>query len=200
MSSSLSMHRLLPAAAGAACLLLAGCLEPAAPQPDRNELSVAKLEATGTYRIVSAFSGKALDQHLGSTRVQLWTWFGSANQKWRVTHVGGGRHTIANVASGQCLDVDYNAANPAANGRKVQVWACHAGANQRFFIEAMTPGGPGGDRYFLIPAYTDQYSSAVLDVKDWNAGDGAAVQQWQRTTCGGNFCDNQYWRLEPVQP
>ncbi|WP_432157341.1 RICIN domain-containing protein [Streptomyces sp. bgisy153] len=72
----------------------------------------------------AADSGQCLDVQGGrrnnGTPVQLHACNGSAAQKWRLYHHGGG-FALSNVNSQKCLDVGDGG---SANGNKVQIWSC----------------------------------------------------------------------------
>src|SRR5438045_2279811 len=74
-----------------------------------------------TTKTVAGHSAPGLDataQGSGNgTQIEQWTYTGGNNQRWTVTHLGGGQYRIIGVQSGRCVEVGGWA---TANGSKVQ--------------------------------------------------------------------------------
>ncbi len=138
----------------------------------------------GTYRIIARHSGKAMDaygaQTANGTQIIQWPYTGGNNQRWIVTHRGGGQYSIIGVQSGRCVDIN---ASGTANGTKVQLWDYWGGANQKYTFTATSSG-----YYRLTPTHA---TGSCLDVEGVSTADGARVHLWQ--WLGGN---NQQWAFQ----
>jgi len=137
---------------------------------------------TGTFKILSKESGKALDVTGVSTAngaaIQQWTYGGGANQKWVIASTGDGYYTISSVLSGKVLDIrDWS----TANGGLIQQWTYQSQDNQKWSIVST-----GNGAYKIV----SKYSGKALDVKDHSLSDGGQIQQWEYQ--GGA---NQQWIL-----
>ena len=97
------------------------------------ELPTTDLIPNGTYAVVSAYSGTAVDDPASSTKnntvMQIYTLNSGKNQQWTVNNLGGNIITLTNGASGQLLEVSGGStANSAyvdqlpANGQTYQQW------------------------------------------------------------------------------
>jgi hypothetical protein len=146
----------------------------------------AGIVANGTYKIIARHSGKALDAFgqgtTNGTQIIQWGYNGGNNQRWTVTHRGGGQYSIIGVQSGRCTEVGGWA---TGNGSKVQLWDYLGGSNQKFYL-APTTGG----YYRLQPTHLNAAGSC-LDVSGVSTADGALVQLWQ--WLDGN---NQQWTFQ----
>jgi endoglucanase len=142
--------------------------------------------ANGTYRIIARHSGKAMDAFgantTNGTQIIQWTYGGGNNQRWTVTHRGGGQYSIIGVQSGRCVEVGGWA---TANGSKVQLWDYLAGTNQKFYI------GPTSSGYYRLQPTHLNAASSCLDVSGVSTADGALVHLW--TWQDGN---NQQWSFQ----
>ena len=68
-------------------------------------LTLVGTEAFAQKRISNKLSGLSLDAHRpdvgrNDCRIQLWSDFGLANQRWNFTNLGNGYYKITNAASG----------------------------------------------------------------------------------------------------
>ncbi len=146
--------------------------------------SPARIEDGDAVRIVSVASGKVLDVVGGSTAdgapLQQWGYGGGRNQAWRLHRDSSGRYTIANLASGSCLDTPAG----GGDGARLQQWGCADQDNQRWSLRPAEDGS-----FTLVSAATGK----CVDVAGASSDDGAAIQQW---ACAGS--PNQRWRIEPV--
>lgn len=88
----------------------------------------------------------------------------------------------ARVLDGMCLDVAWNSTD---NGARVQVATCNGGPAQRW------GASPWNTASTPLRAHA---SGKCLDVKDWNAADGAPLQLWD---CALGQA-NQTWALVPA--
>jgi hypothetical protein len=79
-----------------------------------------------------------------------------------------------NYNSGKCLEVLNSS---TANGATVGQFACHGGANQKWYLNRSNG---------LIG---NAFSGKCLEVYGWSTADSAAVVQWE---CHGGA--NQIWR------
>ncbi len=137
---------------------------------------------TGTYRIISRLSGKAIDAVGTADGAQIgqWPYWGGNNQRWTVTHLGNGEYSIINVqAPTKGLDIAWGGTN---NGAVVQLWPYWGGPMQRFTFTSTDSG------YYRVTPVSSP--SSCLDVKDISTADGALIQQW--TYWGGT---GQQWIL-----
>ncbi|MGW1674985.1 RICIN domain-containing protein [Streptomyces sp. NPDC002324] len=60
-------------------------------------------------------------------------WNGSANQQWKITHRGDGRHSITDRGTGMALD----GAGNAASGSVAEQWAYNGSTNLRWTFTAL---------------------------------------------------------------
>jgi hypothetical protein len=98
---------------------------------------------------------------------------GSAAQRWTL----GADGTVADAASGTCLDVTRAATAP---GTPLEIWSCNGGANQKWARGATTGliKGAQSGRCVDVPALS-QDNGAQPALWDCNGG---ANQQWTSTT------------------
>jgi regulation of enolase protein 1 (concanavalin A-like superfamily) len=136
----------------------------------------------GRYVVVSRKSNKVIGAGGGGTAngtlLDQWSYFGSDNQKWAITHLGNGQYKITGVGSGRVMDV---AAISTANGANIHLWDWLNANNQKWTI---TPVGEG--RFKL----TAVHSGKVADVNAGSTANGAKVIQWDYLKA-----DNQEWLL-----
>jgi hypothetical protein len=129
--------------------------------------------------IVNRNSGKVLDEDVGSNRVQQWKNFSSLNQTWTFFEFEGGSMDLINNQTGNCLEVNYDVVDLAANGRELRTAPCNGTPAQRFTLEAVLVGNEGGitgsDGY-RIRSVT---SGLCVDVADHSKRNGAKIQQWE---------------------
>lgn len=141
----------------------------------------------GIYSFVAQHSGKALDVSGGGTsngtNVQQWFYYASNdNERFQVTHLGGGWHRISPViATGQALDVSGIS---TADGANIHTWQYLGGNNQQWRFES------SGNGYWKIIA---RHSGKCLDVSGISTADGANVHQW---TCISG-AQNQAFQIIP---
>jgi len=126
----------------------------------------------GTYSFIAQHSGKAIDVAGGGTsngtNIQQWFYYASNNnERFQVTHLGGGWHWISPViATGQAIDVSGVS---TANGANIHIWQYHGGNNQQWRFEHV------GNGYYKIIA---RHSNKCLDVAEISTADGANIHQW----------------------
>ncbi|MGB7180762.1 MAG: ricin-type beta-trefoil lectin domain protein [Burkholderiaceae bacterium] len=113
------------------------------------------------FRLVATGSGKCIDASDGNNVVQR-TCSSSGGQRFSQRPNGDGFSLVA--GNGQCLDVAYAYQH---RGAKVITYACHLGANQRFYQQ--------GNSYRL------SHSNRCLDTNDGSLNDGASLIQWDCT-------------------
>jgi hypothetical protein len=139
----------------------------------------------GLYIIRNVNSGKVIDVSGISTEnganISQWTYYGTENQQWIITHLGDGKHSILARHTHKAMDVDGVSADPGAN---IHQWDYVGGANQQWYILN------NGDGSFTLQSV---HSGLVLDVADWGTQDGANILQWN--SHGGS---NQKWTLESL--
>jgi Ricin-type beta-trefoil lectin domain-like len=106
----------------------------------------------GIYRIHTGASnwGQVLDvagsSTAANTQIVQWDPLNGANQKFRVTRLGadafGPYYRLSPLhAPGMCLDVI--GASTAGIGEVAQIFGCHDGTNQQFYLPAEPFGNPG---------------------------------------------------------
>lgn len=148
----------------------------------------------GTYVIVNAKSGMALDVRGGSdrsgTNVQQWTVNRGDAQMWALT-TGPDGTALRCSLTGKTLDV---AGGKVADGTNVQQWDDNGTAAQRWVLEAdggkASVGGVSLDTYVVRCAEDPGYA---LDVSAGGTTAGTNVQVWT-----ANGSDAQRWALVPV--
>lgn len=127
----------------------------------------------GEYVIKSALSQRSVLDVAGGSQndcanVQLYSYNGSAAQKWSVTFDDNGYATIKNVGSGKVLDAQYGNSNSGTN-----VWQ-YAGSDsnkaQKWRITANDDGTVS-----IISALS---STSAIDVSNGSSANGSNVQLW----------------------
>ena len=140
----------------------------------------------GTYKLLSRYSGKAMDVWGAVTgngsQIAQCSYNGGANQQWAITDTGSGNYKIIGVQSGKSLDI-YNGLT--ANDTKVELWDFWGGSMQTFKFTATTNG------YYRISP--NCAPGSCLDVEGPSTADGAKVHLWQWVNA-----NNQQWLLQPV--
>lgn len=135
------------------------------------------------YIIRGVQSNRVLDVDGQSTangaNVQLWSYWGGNNQKWRIESVGN-YYRFVNVNSGKVLDVSGYS---SADGGNVIQYEWNGGNNQQW---SLVYAG-GGNRWRIV----NRHSGKSLDAN--GTGNGANVQQY--FWWGG---DNQKWEIVEV--
>jgi hypothetical protein len=146
-------------------------------------LSTTSSLTNGTYKIMSAQSGKALEvpnnQTTNSTYCDQRTYNGGNNQRWTVTGLGGGQYKIVGVQSGRALDV---LGGSTANGAAVDIYDYYGTSNQQWTITPLAGG------FYKVISLN---SSKALDVLGGWTADGAGIDQWSWS--GAN---NQQWSFQ----
>jgi Ricin-type beta-trefoil lectin domain len=136
-----------------------------------NDCAAGTPPTTGSATMVqSNFSGRCIDipnaQATAGALLQTWDCNGTDAQKWTFPADGTLR------AMGKCMDP---AGGALASGTPIQLADCNGNAVQRFTLtEART--------------LLNVSSGRCVDIKDWNGGNGAALQLWD---CAGTA--NQIW-------
>ncbi|MFD8984545.1 alpha-L-fucosidase, partial [Streptomyces sp. NPDC059564] len=135
--------------------------------------------ANGVYRLVSAQSGKALDNGNTTTdggQVIQWTPNGGASQQWTVTDLGHGYYKLLCVRSGKALDDNGSTSDGAVMAQRTD----SGGQGQQWAVTAL-----GGGAFRLA----GRHSGKVLD-NGYASGDGNPVIQWS-----ANGGPAQNWNL-----
>ena len=127
--------------------------------------------ADGYYVLDSAVgAGKVVDVASASVSpgapVQLYSYNGAANQRFKVSYVGSGYYTIICVASGLSLSVSGD----ADSGSPVLQQPQTGGEEQLWSIVS----NPAGD-YSIVSAK----SGMALDVKNGSSVDGTTIRVWE---------------------
>jgi hypothetical protein len=149
------------------------------------ETDDAKTIEPGTYRLMNANSGKALDvaglSEDPRANVYQWEYLGNDNQHWQVEYLGDGQYRLTAVHSGLVADIPDAS---GADGASLQQWGWAGSDNQRFEIE------PAEDDTYLVRAV---HSGKVLDAAGAATTSGTDVLQWREN--GGA---HQRWQFVPV--
>ena len=134
------------------------------------ELSTTNLIPNGTYVILSANGGSALDDPASSTTqgqvMQIWSLNNGPNQQWTVNNVGNNVITLTNKASGQLLDV---VGASKSNSALVDQWPANGQSNQQWRVISA-----GSGRYELISVN----SGLALDVDGASKANGTKIDQY----------------------
>jgi hypothetical protein len=140
----------------------------------------------GVYRLTPKIAPDKSADVVGASaadgaKLQIYTWGGSDNQQYTISHVGDDLYEITpQHAAGERLDV---AGASTANGAKVQIWGDSNGSNQRWKIEDM------GDGYYrLSPQHAPK---KYLYVAGSSTVNGARIKIWE-----GHRGDAQLWKLQ----
>lgn len=126
--------------------------------------------ANGTYALVDANSGKALDDPGLSTQsgtvMQIYTVNHGPNQQWTVNNLGNNIITLTNRTSGQLLDV---VGASTANSALVDQLPANGQTNQQWRVSAV-----GSGRYEIV----NVNSSQALDVTGGVTANGTKLNQY----------------------
>ncbi len=144
------------------------------------ELPTTNLIPNGTYAIVSAYSGTAVDDPASSTAnstvMEIYTLNNGKNQQWTVNNLGGNIITLTNGASGQLLEVTGAS---TANSALVDQYPANGQTNQQWRVTAVN-----GTNYELVNVKSglaldiDGASKANQTKLDQYTYQGNAWQQW----------------------
>lgn len=140
---------------------------------------IASVKKAGRGGRVLDVSGYSLE---AGANVQLFRYFGSRNQRWRLSEARDGELTIISVNSGLCLAAHQS----VIAGENVRQSACDGSQRQRW---RLVPN-PGALKPVRIVA---RHSGKCLDVSNRSRTDGANVQQYSP-----HDGLNQLWTLFPV--
>jgi pectate lyase C len=139
----------------------------------------------GRYKIISRFSGKAIDvakkSEANGANIILWEYKGTSNQHWDITALGDGYYSIRAAHSGKAMDVYINCTDPGCNVHQWDYWGAN---NQQWQIISV------GDGYFKI---VSRDNGMPIDVWGWDSSDGADVRQYTDTNG-----ENQQWEIVSV--
>ncbi len=136
------------------------------------------------FSLVSVKSGKVIDV-MGYSRedganVQLFKYYGTNNQKWRIVAAGDESFRLVSLNSGKCLDAENTGSREAANVRQ---FSCGSGGEQIWKLKV----NPRAEQVVRIVC---KKSGKVLDVSGSSRSDGANVQLF-----GFHGRGNQLWTL-----
>lgn len=137
-----------------------------------------------SYSLVSVKSGKVLDV-MGYSRedganVQLFKYYGTKNQRWRIVEAGNDSFRLVSLNSGKCLDAEHAGNRENANVRQ---FSCGAGGHQNWKLKP----NPQAERIFRIVC---KKSGRVLDISGNSRSDGAKIQLFRQHDRA-----NQLWTL-----
>ena len=140
----------------------------------------------GIYTAINQNSGLAMEVVGAATTngasIDQWTYSGASNQKWTLTHRGGGQYSMACVQTGKGIDEEsYN----ALCGAFIDVYDLNNGVgslNQRWI-----PVPIGSGYYKLLSAN----SGLLLDVAGGSTAQGALIDQWIDKNGA-----NQHWLIQ----
>ncbi len=134
------------------------------------ELPTTALIANGTYAIVSAYGGTAVDNPASSTAnstvMDIYTLNNGKNQQWTVNNLGGNIITLTNGASGQLLEVTGAS---TANSALVDQYPSNGQTNQQWRVTSV-----GGTNYEL----TNVKSGLALDIDGAKTANGTPLDQY----------------------
>lgn len=137
---------------------------------------------SGRYKIMSIFSGKAVDLADFSTdnggNIMLWNDLNGVNQQWDFANLGSGYFSILSAHSGKAMEA-YDWCT--ADGCEVRQWDYWGGEPQQW-----QPIDMGWGNYKL----RNRYNNLLLDVWGYDANAGADLRQWSDVNG-----INQYWRI-----
>jgi endoglucanase len=126
--------------------------------------------ANGTYRIVNANSGLAMEVSGASlssgASVDQWSYAGAVNQQWTITNIGSGTYMVVNRDSGLSLDITGQSISA---GGSVEQWKYWGGGNQQFVITATHDG-----KWRIVNAR----SGLVVEVPSASTANGTDLDQW----------------------
>ena len=139
--------------------------------------------SNGRYRIISRYSGRAMDVEGRSTangaNIIQWSYGGGTNQQFDVTNLGNGYYSIRPAHSGKSLDVYNFCTTP---GCEIRQWDYWGGNNQQWSIQSV------GSGYYKI---ISRHNGLALDVWEWSTANGGDIRQWN--DAGGT---NQQWSFQ----
>jgi len=147
--------------------------------------------ADGTYKIVASTTGNVLDCEgygtTNGTRIHIWPYNGTSNQKWNIHPLGNGFYSIRTInpdgSIGRSLDCTGCSPN---NGTQIELYDYWGGSCQQWQI---TPTSGGNYKISTAQAKSDG-TFDVLDGENcsgaqaaylllWSWGGGGCQQQWQ---------------------
>jgi endoglucanase len=138
--------------------------------------------ASGTYRLTNTNSNLAMDvtgdSLYAGARIEQQSYWGGANQKWKLSKIGNGAYTIMGLSSGLSFDITGQS---MTSGTEVEQWNYWGGANQEFVISQTT-----GGQCRIVNAK----SGMAVEVPSFDISTGTHVDQWPWN--GGT---NQQWVL-----
>jgi flagellum-specific peptidoglycan hydrolase FlgJ len=162
------------------------------------EASVSQSLSDGVYSVANAADGTmTLDMagysNTSGTNVQVFPYAQTANQSFRVTHLGNNRYKITAIGSGTALDVVGYDRNDGAN---VQLYDDNGTENQEWIIEEMSDG-----TYAIIGVQSCRLLSTAGSSTDactnvQMAGyDGSTTQYWTFTSQGSQPISNGTYNI-----
>ena len=147
-----------------------------------------KTLSNGTYKIMSSINTNyGLEVENASTanqaNVQLWSYVGGIQQKFKLEYDGNGYYIIRNAYSNKVLDVEGGALSSETN---VSQCDYNGTDSQRWIIEKSSDGF-----YFIVSKQSELY----LDVENAMAKDGSNIQVYT-----GNENLSQKFKIEEIKP
>lgn len=133
----------------------------------------------GVNRVITnRASGKVLDAYgnRNDANLIIYSDYGTANQRWQITHHGNGEYSIVSMQQGGRAMDTWNWGTE--NGTNIALYQNWGGASQRYYIEEVEPGW-----YRITPVIaTDQCVDAYGTSNASNVGTwtwwGGRNQQW----------------------
>lgn len=167
-------------------------------EPENVNAAVSGITNGGTYKIVSAYNGKAITQtDLSTFYANCVVWNTDAFSdlgKWTLTERGD-YYSITNVFSGKSMKITGN-----SNGSNCDFNGYDNSDNYKWKLQPITSGEYAGC-YYLISAVknsngNEEYAEITSDeaTKD---SDGAQVRLWTKAQ-NVSYEPRQIWRIEPV--
>lgn len=160
--------------------------------------AVSGITNGGTYKIVSAYNGKAITQtDLSTFYANCVVWNTDAFSdlaKWTLTERGE-YYSITNIISGKSMKI-----TGTGNGDNCDFNGYDNSNNYKWKLQPITSGEYAGC-YYLVSAVKnssggEEYAEITSDESTKDT-DGAQVRLWTKAT-GTEYEPRQIWRIEPV--
>jgi pectate lyase C len=139
----------------------------------------------GRYKIISRFSGKAIDvagkSSASGANILLWEYRATLNQQWDISALDGGYYSIRAAHSGKSMDVYNFCSDP---GCEIRQWDYWGGENQQWEIISVDDG------YFKI---VSRHNNMPIDVWNSDSNNGADLRQNNDSNAA-----NQQWEIVAV--
>lgn len=166
-------------------------------EPVTVDAAVSGITNGGTYKIVSAYNGKAITQtDLSTFYANCVVWNTDAMSdlaKWTLTERGD-YYSITNIVSGKSMKITGN-----SNGDNCDFNGYDNSNNYKWKLVPITSGTYSGC-YYIVSAVKNSDGNeeyAEIEGSDTQDNDGAQVGIWTKAS-GVDYEPRQIWRIEPV--